>query len=237
MSWWCCNTASSSTADCFSSDTRPLQEHKEKQIGVCTFLWVDLPVFPPDSTILTRQQEHVNQIVIIFRFLPTGTSPKQQCVCDLKVIGRAVPKAPSIRMRNFDLLPLPYVQLFRIWKTSKICVLAYYKIPCNHRLKKQVLCEGFSDVQRFNPTWPSMPGNMDFKCLPAFHREKRTHKITRLVEREKKTDESYPWGHGLSPCVLFHGVLFQDTLDWPSSSHCNSSYGNHKLIPTGSLAE
>lgn len=142
------------------------------------------PRVSPDSTTLTRQ-EHVYQLVIIFRFLPTGTSPEWQCVCDLKVTGKAVPKAQSIRTRNFDLLPLPYVQLFRIWKTSKICVLAHYKIPCNHRLKKQVLCEGFSDVQGFNTTWPSTLGNMNFKCLPAFHREKRTHKITRLVNRKK----------------------------------------------------
>lgn len=38
MSWWCCNIASSSTADCFSSDTSPLQERKGKKLGF-RLLW------------------------------------------------------------------------------------------------------------------------------------------------------------------------------------------------------
>lgn len=45
MSWWCCSTASSSTADCFSSDGRPLQEHEGKK-GIYISLWVDLTGFP-----------------------------------------------------------------------------------------------------------------------------------------------------------------------------------------------
>lgn len=212
MSWWCCNTASSSTADCFSSDARPLQGHKGKRIGICTYELIS-QWFPrlrnPDRT--------------------TRTSPKWKCLW-FKVIGKVGPKAWSTQIRNLDLLPLPYVQLLRIWK-KRMCVLVYYTMPCNHRLKKTSSVQDFLSP-RCNPSWPFTPG-IWISNVYLFSTRKRQYITTYIWLRGKAEMNHIPEGssaHGLC-------VLFQDTSDWPRSSHCYGSYGNHKLIPTSSLHE
>lgn len=80
MSWWCCSTASSSTADCFSSDGRPLQEHKGKN-RIYTPLWVNLTSFLR-FYISTRPVESGE--AIIFWFLWADTSLHLKHIWDLK---------------------------------------------------------------------------------------------------------------------------------------------------------
>lgn len=212
MSWWCCNTASSSTADCFSSDARPLHGHKEKRIGICTYELIS-QWFPrlcnSDKT--------------------TRTSPKWKHFW-FKVIGKIGPKAWSIKIRNLDLLPLPYVQLLRIWK-KRICVLVYYTMPCNHRLKKQVLCKIFfpKDVIPIGLLHQGIWISNVYLFSPP-----EKYIISYIWLREKNKMNHIPEG---TAQPMGCGVLFQDTSDWPHSSHCYSSYGNQKFIPTSSLHE
>lgn len=61
MSWWCSSTASSSTADCFSSDGRPLQEHKGKKKGFTLPCGSISQVFPR-FYISTKQQGPLSQL-------------------------------------------------------------------------------------------------------------------------------------------------------------------------------
>lgn len=117
MSWWCCSTASSSTADCFSSDVRPLQEHKGKK-GIYTSLWVNVTSFPQVLHLYkTRATESAEAITLWLLWADISSNLKH--IWDLNVIGKTVLKALSTGMRNSDLLSLPYVQLLRIWKNKK----------------------------------------------------------------------------------------------------------------------
>lgn len=118
-SWWCCSTASSSTADCFSSDVRPLQEHKGKK-GIYTSLWVNLTSFAQVLDLYKTTRYIKSAEAIVFWFLPADTSLNLKHIWDLKVIGKTVPKTLHPGMRNFDLLSFPYAQLLRIWKKKSV---------------------------------------------------------------------------------------------------------------------